>query len=113
MPYATANGSDTMRSASAIPFTAPRKCSRDTRSASAGTPTTAWTDWPSFLPASEMRCFSSSCTASSSFADPCSMRPRSSGRCRSSIGRFSSASAPKRIGFFTTFLATMSRGQPT
>ena len=41
IPYATANGSDTMRSASAIPFTAARRCCRETRSASAGTPTTA------------------------------------------------------------------------
>ena len=110
--FVTPLGSETRRRLSAIPFTAFRRCWRETRIASAGTPTTACTVLPE-PPALSIRWPRSSRTAASAFGEPSLMRPRSSGRWRSSIGRFSSASWPKRTAFFTTLRATMSTGHPT
>ena len=88
---------------SAMPSMALRRRCRLTRKASAGTPTTART-CGRFLPfclshARPMRWRSISCTASSSCSEPSLISPRSSGRRRSSIERFSSASRPTSTGF--------------
>src|SRR5687768_12074013 len=118
-PYATANGSDTISRLSTIPFIELRRYCLFVRSAAAGTPTTARTFEASIFPffpltpTRRSRCLRSSRTASTSFSEPSFRRPRSSGRCRSSIVRFSTASCPMRTSRFRTFRATMSRGQPT
>src|SRR5215212_5553189 len=115
-PYATANGSETISRLSTIPFIELRRYCLFVRSAAAGTPTTARTLCASvlpFTPTRRRRCLSSSRTASTSFSEPSFSRPRSSGRCRSSMVRFETASCPIRTSRLRTLRATMSSGHPT
>src|SRR3954453_10902496 len=101
-----------------MPFIELRRYCLFVRSAAAGTPTTARTFEPCTLPLAltptrRSRCLSSSRTASTSFSEPSLSRPRSSGRWRSSMVRFATASWPMRTSRLRTFRATMSAGQPT
>ena len=122
LPYATAKGSETIIRPSTMPVSVLRSCCLLMRIASAGTPTTARTfcdpSFPPFsrlplTPTSPSRWVSSSRTAARSFSEPSRMRPRSSGRCSSSMGRFSSASWPMSTSRLRILRETMSTGQPT
>src|ERR1051325_10403524 len=115
-PYATANGSLTISRLSTMPFIELRRYCLFVRSAAAGTPTTARTFSASvfpFTPTRRSRCLSSSRTASTSLSEPSFKRPRSSGRCRSSMVRLDTASCPISTSRLSTLRATMSSGHPT